>query len=52
MDWIINLVIYYAVAVYLWPEKRWRPVHIIWAVPTFYLGLVALAFIVVPILRP
>lgn len=52
MEWVVNLVIYYAMAVYLWPAKRFRPVHIIWVVPLFYLGLVTLAFIIVPILRP
>jgi hypothetical protein len=52
VEWVVNLIIYYAVAICIWPAKRYNPVHIIWVVPLFCLFLITLAFIVVPILRP
>ncbi len=52
MEWVVNLVIYYVIAIYLWPVRRYNPIHIIWVVPLFCLLLIALPFIVVPILRP
>lgn len=52
MEWAVNLIIYYLIAIHLWPERRWRPVHILWAVPAFHLSLVASAFLITPILAP
>ena len=52
MDLVVNLTLYYLIAIHVWPEKRWRPIHILWAVPAFYLGLNILALLITPLLAP
>jgi len=39
------------IAVVIWPEKKWKSVHIFWAVPLFFVAMMALSVVSVLILR-